>query len=76
MAELRVSIEYDFAESHLLFNYLSASAQLKLGIMPIRQYYAVCTMLINLHAIFYGNRILEKLGYSALPSIEEHLCAQ
>jgi hypothetical protein len=75
MAELRVSIENFFAESHLMFNYMSASAQLKLGSMPIGQYYAVCTMLMNVHAIFYGNQILEKLGYSSLPSVEEYLGA-
>jgi hypothetical protein len=73
MAELRVSIENYFAESHLLFNYLSASQQLKLGSMPIGKYYAVCTMLMNLHAICYGNQMLEKLGYASLPSMEEYL---
>ena len=75
LAELRVSIENFFAESHLMFNYMSASAQLKLGSVPIGQYYAVCTMLMNVHAIFYGNQILEKLGYSSLPSVEEYLGA-
>ena len=73
MADLRVSIENHFAESNLLFNYLSHTDQLKLGNMPVGQYYAVCAMLMNLHAIFYGNQILEKLGYTCMPSIEEYL---
>ena len=71
MADLRVSIENYFGESHLLFNYMSAKEQLKLGMMPIGQY-AVCAMLMNVQAIFYGNQFLEKVGYSSLPSIEEY----
>jgi hypothetical protein len=69
MAELRVSNENYFGESHLLFNYMSAREQLKLGMMPIGQYYAVCATLMNVQAIFYGNQFLEKVGYSSLPSI-------
>ena len=73
MAELRVSIENNFAESHLLFNHLSHTAQMKLGSMPVGKYHAVCAMLINVHALCYGSRILEKLGYYSLPSIQECL---
>ncbi len=75
MAELRVtsSIENHFAESHLLFNHLSQTAQMKLESMPVGKYHAVCAMLINVHALCYGSRILEKLqvGYSSLPSIQK-----
>ncbi len=41
MAELRVSIKNNFAESHLLFNHLSHTAQMKLGSMPVGKYHAV-----------------------------------
>jgi hypothetical protein len=75
MAELKVSIENHFAESHLLFNYLSASEQLKLGKMAVGKFYTVCAMLMNMHSICYGNQMLEKLGYSSLPSMEEYLGA-
>jgi hypothetical protein len=75
MADLRVSIENYFAESNLVFNYLSAAEQLKLGKMQVGRIYAVCTMLMNVHSIFYGNQALEKFGYSSLPSIEEYLNA-
>ena len=75
MAELRVSIENNFAESHLLFNHLSHTAQMKLGSMPVGKYHAVCAMLINVHALCYGSRILKKPGSYSFPSIEEYLGA-
>jgi hypothetical protein len=71
MAELRVSIENHFTESHLLFNHLSNTAQMKLGSMPVSLRHAhecaPCAMVVS--------QILEKLGCYSLPCFQEYLSA-
>lgn len=62
MSSVRVSVEWMFGVLMSLWKYLNTPKLLRVGTMPVTQFFIVAAHLTNLHACLYGNIVSDKFG--------------
>ena len=72
MADVRISVEWNFGKILSIFPFVDFKKNLKLHLQPVSKYYLVAALFSNCHTCFYGSQVTRHFN-STRPTIEEYL---
>ncbi|KAG0126029.1 hypothetical protein HOY82DRAFT_492016 [Tuber indicum] len=72
MSRQRMSVEWGFGKAVMQWGFISHKANFKVGLSPVRAYYAVCILLSNVHTWYWGSATGVKFNCNP-PTIYEYL---
>jgi hypothetical protein len=72
MSALRVSMEYEFGRTMMLWSFNGFKHDLKIGISPAAAYFMVAVLFCNIHSCFHGNQTSVQYDCPP-PSVELYL---